>query len=111
MFCWSCETHLLHVLSMTLVTFFYTLVLYVISTSQMPTQCSILISLPYPADVMISDMDLDDGMTGPVMSKTKKRRNSGRVQKRGRGKPRNTLVFPTYKKGKRVNNSKSKKSS
>lgn len=41
-------------------------------------------------------------------------RSRGRVQKRGRGKARSAMVFPVYKKGKRVGlklNARQRKSS
>ncbi|KAI9826800.1 MAG: hypothetical protein M1832_005738 [Thelocarpon impressellum] len=51
-------------------------------------------------DVVEKQMDLDDG-PGATTTKSSRRKSSGRVQKRGRGKPRNTLVFPVYRKGRR----------
>jgi len=48
---------------------------------------------------VLKDMDIDQASGGSAATTT---RSSGRVQKKGRGKAKAAMVFPVYKRGRRV---------
>ena len=48
------------------------------------------------------DMEIDSTISAATSKTTSTLRGSGRVQKRRRGKARAAMVFPVYKKGKRI---------
>lgn len=56
----------------------------------------------------LEDLEMDD-VTAATMTKKNKKSSPSKIVKHGRGKARNLMVFPSYKKGKRVVIGRSKK--